>query len=151
VTVQTMTVTTNATGDRELNYDIAIALSMHKPNSLPECSIKYRWMVMSTVYRGDVLQQCYFPLEFSQKRRLSQEVVVQMNGNLIQLNQSNAAFFDGEVQNQNVLMEVYVDTRFRTSRSKTLWNRVKCRTVIVSTPSAPQAEGALLFKKCYVD
>lgn len=155
VTVHTMTVTrtTNPTGDiqdRELNYNITIALSMHNPNSFPGCSIKYHLMVVSTAYRGDVLQQSYFPQEFSQKRRLTQEVVALMNGSHIQLNQPNAAFLEGEVQNKNVLMEVYVDTRFRSSSEggAELWNHLKCRTVIVTTPSALQAEGALLSKKC---
>lgn len=154
VTVRNMnvTLTLNATTNtqvRELKYAINITLAMHNRNSLPGCAIKYRQMVVSTAYRGDVLQQSSIPA-FSQKRGSTQELAIPMQGDHVQLNQTNAVFFEGEVQNRNVLMEVHVDISFRTSARKTKWNRVICQ-VIVSTPSPSQALGDMMFERCSVD
>ena len=107
---------------------------MHNPNTLPGCAINYRQVVVNTAYRGEALQQSSFPLVFSQKHGETQAVWVPMLSDHIPLNQTNGEFLQQEVSNENVLMEVYLDTRFRTAERKTKSNRVTCQ-VLVTTPN----------------
>jgi hypothetical protein len=150
VTTTTLNTTTTETPIRELDYSVDITLAMRNPNKLPGCAIKYRRVVVSTAYRGDVLQRYDVPAAyFLQKRGRTREVMAPMQGEHVGVNQTNAAFLEGEVRNRNVLMEVWVDTRFRTSERRTKWSRLKC-DVIVSTPSPSQTVGLMMYHKCSV-
>lgn len=151
MTVSTAIPTTTTFGPQieELSYSIDITLTMHNPNTLPGCAINYRQVVVSTAYGGEVLQQSSFPLVFSQKHGETQAVWVPMLLNdHIPLNQTNGEFLQQDVSNENVVMEVYLDTRFRAAERKTKSNRVAC-LVFVTTPNG-DALGVMMYRRCSV-